>query len=203
MSRVETAICARCTGRRRPLRGAAHRRAGQTGDAGDRRTVRAEPGGVLARHARAGPSGESDGRGDAGRHVLRPRHHPCAHHGDAQPATRALPAGPLRGQAFRPNIAVRPDNDDAQFVETSWVERELRIGDDVVLEITDHCPRCVMTTLPHGDLLKDSGILRTAARHNEAHVGVYGKGASHRESPARRHRDPRLSTNRAVGQLFT
>jgi MOSC domain-containing protein len=32
-----------------------------------------------------------------------------------------------------------------------------------------------MTTLPHGDLPKDSGILRTAARHNEAHVGVYGK----------------------------
>jgi hypothetical protein len=44
------------------------------------------------------------------------------------------------------------------------VGRELRIGDDVVLEITDHCPRCVMTTLPHGDLPKDSGILRTAAR---------------------------------------
>src|SRR6478736_1662877 len=37
---------------------------------------------------------------DASRHVLRPRHHPCAHHGDAQPATRALPAGPLRGQAL-------------------------------------------------------------------------------------------------------
>ena len=26
--------------------------------------------------------------------------HPCAHHGDAQPATRAPPAGPLRGQAL-------------------------------------------------------------------------------------------------------
>jgi len=52
------------------------------------------------------------------------------------------------------------------------VARELRIGDDVVLEITDHCPRCVMTTLPQGDLPKDSGILRTAARNNEVHVGV-------------------------------
>jgi len=54
-------------------------------------------------------------------------------------------------------------------------ERELRIGDDVVLEITDHCPRCVMTTLPQRDLPKDSGILRTAARHNEVHVGVYAE----------------------------
>jgi uncharacterized protein len=32
--------------------------------------------------------------------VLRPRHHPCAHHGDDQPATKALPARPLRGQAL-------------------------------------------------------------------------------------------------------
>src|SRR6476660_7776198 len=88
---------------------------------------------------------------------------------------KLYPQGRFEVRRFRPNIAVRPDNDDAQFVETSWVERELRIGDDVELEITDHCPRCVMTTLPQGDLPKDSGILRTAARHNEVHVGVYGE----------------------------
>ena len=163
MSRVETAICAGCTGRRRPLRGAAHRRAGQTGDAGHRRTVRAEPRRVLARHRRARPPGDRDGRGDASRHVLRPRHHPCAHHGDAQPATRALPAGPLRGQALPTQHRRASHNDDAQFVETSWVGREFRIGDDVVLEITGHCPRCVMTTLPQGDLPRTAGSC--AQRH--------------------------------------
>ena len=52
---------------------------------------------------------------------------------------------------------------------------ERKLAELVVLEITDHCPRCVMTTLPQGDLPKDSGILRTAARHNEVHVGVYGE----------------------------
>ena len=174
MSRVETAICARYTGRRRPLQGAAHRRAGQTGDAGHRRTVRAEPRGVLARHRRARPPGDRDGRGDASRHVL-PRHHPCAHHGDAQPATKLYPQGRFEVRHSGPTSPCVPTNDDAEFVETSWVERELRIGDDVVLEITHHCPRCVMTTLPQRDLPKDSGILRTAARHNEVHVGVYGE----------------------------
>ena len=89
---------------------------------------------------------------------------------------RALyPQGQFEVRRFRPNIVVRPENDDAEFVESTWVGRELRIGDDVVLAITDHCPRCVMPTLPHGDLPKDSGILRTAARHNEVHVGVYAE----------------------------
>jgi MOSC domain-containing protein len=32
-----------------------------------------------------------------------------------------------------------------------------------------------MTTLPQGDLPKDTGILRTAARHNDVHVGVYAE----------------------------
>jgi MOSC domain-containing protein YiiM len=30
-----------------------------------------------------------------------------------------------------------------------------------------------MTTLAQGDLPKDTGILKTAAKHNQARVGVY------------------------------
>ena len=113
---------------------------------------------------------------------------------------RALyPQGQFEVRRFRPNIVVLPEDDDAEFVESKWVGRELRIGDDVVLAITDHCPRCVMTTtLPQGDLPKDSGILRKAARHNEVTRRRVCRSASRRESPARRPRDPRLSTNHAV-----
>jgi len=85
------------------------------------------------------------------------------------------PEGRFEVRRFRPNIVVRTDDADAGFVESDWVGKQLRLGDDVVVEITDHCPRCVMTTLPQGDLPKDSGILRTAARHNGVHVGVYGE----------------------------
>jgi len=49
----------------------------------------------------------------------------------------------------------------------------LAIGDAVRLSITVPCPRCVMTTLSQGDLPIDNGILRTAAQHNRANVGVY------------------------------
>lgn len=39
------------------------------------------------------------------------------------------------------------------------------------------CPRCVMTTLAQGDLPADLGILRAAAQHNQANVGVYASVA--------------------------
>ena len=51
--------------------------------------------------------------------------------------------------------------------------RTVTIGSDVRLAITEPCPRCVMITLPQGDLPKDSGILRTAAQHNGVNAGVY------------------------------
>ena len=85
------------------------------------------------------------------------------------------PEGRFEVRRFRPNIVVRTDDTDAGFVESDWLGKQLRLGDDVVVKITDHCPRCVMTTLPQGDLPKDSGILRTAARHNGVNVGVYGE----------------------------
>src|SRR5213592_332783 len=85
------------------------------------------------------------------------------------------PEGRFEVRRFRPNIVVRTDDTNAGFVESDWLGKQLRLGDDVVVKITDHCPRCVMTTLPQGDLPKDSGILRTAARHNGVNVGVYGE----------------------------
>jgi uncharacterized protein len=44
-----------------------------------------------------------------------------------------------------------------------------------------------MIPLPQGDLPKDSGILRTAAEHNEVNVGVY---ASVMNGGTIRRRDP-------------
>jgi uncharacterized protein len=55
---------------------------------------------------------------------------------------------------FRPNFMVETPSGQRDFVENP-------------------CPRCVMTTLPQGDLPKDPGILRAAARHNRANVGIY------------------------------
>jgi uncharacterized protein len=87
---------------------------------------------------------------------------------------RALyPAGRFEVRRFRPNIVVSTAPDAQGFVENDWIGRPIAIGDEVRLQITGPCPRCVMTTLPQGDLPKDAGILRTAAQHNQANVGVY------------------------------
>jgi len=83
------------------------------------------------------------------------------------------PQGRFEVRRFRPNIVVEPVNDVKGFVENGWIDHILAIGDEVRLSITGGCPRCVMTTLPQGDLPTDPGILQTAAQHNRANVGVY------------------------------
>src|SRR6266853_1971433 len=83
------------------------------------------------------------------------------------------PQGRFEVRRFRPNIVVETTNDDKDFVENPWIGQILALGDAVRLSITGPCPRCVMTTLPQGDLPRDTGILRTAAQHNRANVGVY------------------------------
>jgi uncharacterized protein YcbX len=83
------------------------------------------------------------------------------------------PAGRFEVRRFRPNIVVAIANGEKDFVEDAWIGQILAIGDSVRLSITGPCARCVMTTLPQGDLPRDTGILRTAAQHNRANVGVY------------------------------
>lgn len=83
------------------------------------------------------------------------------------------PHGRFEVRRFRPNIVVATSSGERNFVEAAWIGQVLAIGDSVRLSVTGPCPRCVMTTLPQGDLPKDTGILRTAAQHNKANVGIY------------------------------
>jgi uncharacterized protein len=73
---------------------------------------------------------------------------------------------------FRPNLIIDTGSREG-FVENEWVGKTIAIGAEVRIQVTGPCPRCVMTTLPQGDLPKDPGILKTAAKHNEVHVGAY------------------------------
>jgi uncharacterized protein YcbX len=83
------------------------------------------------------------------------------------------PAGRFEVRRFRPNLVVDTAGGVKDFVENAWIGGTIAVGAAVRLSITGPCPRCVMTTLSQGDLPKDPGILRTAAQHNKANVGLY------------------------------
>jgi len=84
------------------------------------------------------------------------------------------PQGRFEARRFRPNIVVKPASGGKKdFPENAWVGHTLAIGEEVRVNITAPCGRCVMTTLAQGDLPKDPGILRAAAQHNNVNVGVY------------------------------
>jgi uncharacterized protein YcbX len=86
---------------------------------------------------------------------------------------RLYPEGRFEVRRFRPNLVVASTSSEPQFVENDWINGTLAIGNDLRLKVTGPCARCVMTTLPQGDLPEDAGILRTAVQHNHAAVGVY------------------------------
>jgi uncharacterized protein len=82
------------------------------------------------------------------------------------------PRSRFEPRRFRPNLII-DTGDRKGFVENDWIGKILAIGSEVRLQVTGPCPRCVMTTLAQADLPKDPAILKTAAQHNKAGVGIY------------------------------
>lgn len=85
------------------------------------------------------------------------------------------PEGRFEAQRFRPNLVIETRDGASGFIENAWIGSNIAIGGDVRLRISGPCGRCVMTTLAQGELPHDAGILRTAAHHNRAAVGVYAE----------------------------
>jgi len=83
------------------------------------------------------------------------------------------PQGRFDVKRFRMNLIVHADAEG--FVENDWIGQTLAVGDGVSLPVILADPRCVMVTLPQGDLPKDPGILRTAAEHNRLEIPGHGR----------------------------
>lgn len=85
----------------------------------------------------------------------------------------AYPEGRFETRRFRPNLVIGTGPEVKGFPEHDWVGKVLSIGSEVKLKVTGDCGRCVMTTLAQADLPKDVGILKAAAKDNQARVGIY------------------------------
>jgi uncharacterized protein YcbX len=84
------------------------------------------------------------------------------------------PEGRFEVRRFRPNLVIDTAGQEG-FVENDWVGKTLRIGETVVLQVTDPCPRCVMPTLAQGDLPQDPGIFKKGIMQNSVLVPFAGK----------------------------
>ena len=84
---------------------------------------------------------------------------------------RLYPSGRFDPVRFRPNVFIETEARDG-FVESNWLNRTLAVG-ATRLTIDENTVRCVMTTLPQGDLPQDAGILATVTEANKQHAGVY------------------------------
>jgi uncharacterized protein len=81
----------------------------------------------------------------------------------------------ISAQRFRPNVLVRTAPGLSGFVEDEWLGRPtLAIGNLRVDKIKPTV-RCVMTTHAQPGLPRDMSVLRTAAQHHTAHLGVTGR----------------------------
>jgi uncharacterized protein len=79
----------------------------------------------------------------------------------------------LDSRRFRPNIVVETDPRLTGFVEDEWVGGTLEAGPAVRIVALQPALRCVMTTHQQSDLVRDLRILRAAAKHHNAKVGVF------------------------------
>ena len=87
--------------------------------------------------------------------------------GTLRELSREAPQSSFDAARFRPNIVVETDDDG--FVEGAWQGKVLLVG-PVRMQVSITVPRCVMTTLPQGDLPADPDVLRTIARTNSVDV---------------------------------
>ena len=74
---------------------------------------------------------------------------------------------------FRPNIFIESSPVLSGFIEDEWYDAKLQIGTSV--QIHDIWPtlRCVMTTLPQGEIPKDLRILHAIVKNHETNLGAF------------------------------
>ncbi len=80
------------------------------------------------------------------------------------------PYGQVDVRRFRPNLVIEVPDEAQGFVENTWIGQTFQLGQNVRLRVTDPTPRCVVPTLPQGELVEDIGVLRAVAQHNRPSV---------------------------------
>lgn len=86
------------------------------------------------------------------------------------------PEGNFAPERFRPNM-VLDCGAEVGFIEQPWLGRLITATSGAVLEGTEDCKRCALTTRAQGDLQSDPKILHTVMLENNTSAGIYAKVA--------------------------
>jgi uncharacterized protein YcbX len=84
---------------------------------------------------------------------------------------RHSPRSVIVVERFRPNLVIDSAGVE-DFPENAWTGRQLRVGHEVVIKVTDPCPRCAMPTLAQAELPTDAAILKRIAQSNTVYTPV-------------------------------
>lgn len=85
----------------------------------------------------------------------------------------ALPESFIDARRFRPNLLIETP-DGAPFEQT-WVDRLIRIGNEVKLRIVERTERCGMVVMAQRELPADPEILRHITEFADLQFGVYAE----------------------------
>jgi uncharacterized protein YcbX len=88
--------------------------------------------------------------------------------------TQSHPEGDFAPERFRPNM-VLDCGDDVGFIEQPWLGHLISAASGAVLEGTENCQRCALTTRAQGDLPSDPKILHAVMLENNTSAGIYAK----------------------------
>jgi len=87
--------------------------------------------------------------------------------------TAQLPGSVVDESRFRPNVVI--ETAGSGLIEQSWLGKRLRLGQDVILEITQPTERCVMTNFAQPAIPEDKSIFACIGREADLKFGVYAK----------------------------
>jgi uncharacterized protein YcbX len=84
------------------------------------------------------------------------------------------PEGDFAPERFRPNM-VLDCGAEVGFIEQPWLGHLITATSGAVLEGTEDCKRCALTTRAQGSLPSDPKILHTVMLENNTSAGIYAK----------------------------
>jgi uncharacterized protein YcbX len=78
----------------------------------------------------------------------------------------------LDRRRFRANVYMEPASGEA-FEEENWPNSLLKIGDEVLISVTQRDTRCMMINIDPESGKSDPRVLKTVAQGHQAQVGIY------------------------------